>query len=135
MHEIFHDMKEFRFSGDVKELKLNKTQLKTLLVLYSQKESNMSTSSRVLDIEKGSFTSVIDNLIDCGLVERRRDENDRRKVRISLTEAGIMFVEDILLEMSRQVDKKLDVLSGEDKKRFVNAINDLAEITEKLGER
>ena len=44
-----------------------------------------------------------------------------------------MFVEDILLEMSRQVDKKLDVLSGEDKKRFVNAINDLAEITEKLG--
>lgn len=36
----------------------------------------------------GSVTSVVDTLVRDGLVERRRDEGDRRVVRLYLTETG-----------------------------------------------
>ena len=44
----------------------------------------------------GNMTTVIDNLEKQGLVRRHRREDDRRKVDITLAEAGRKLVEEVL---------------------------------------
>ena len=39
-------------------------------------------------LDKSTVTSLLGRMIDNGLVQRRADENDRRTVRIRLTETG-----------------------------------------------
>jgi DNA-binding MarR family transcriptional regulator len=44
--------------------------------------------SAKLELSSGAMTNRIDRLEEDGLVERRRDPDDRRGVRVALTEAG-----------------------------------------------
>ncbi len=135
MYKMFHDVKNLEIPQTAGDVKLNKTQQKTLLVLFSEKRLNMSTSCKILNMEKGSFTSVIDSLIQLQLVERQRDTEDRRKVHISLTEAGRKLVTQRMDVIRKRIEHKLAVLSAKDYNRFINAIDELADITEKLGEK
>ncbi len=56
----------------------------------------------------GNLTFVVDNLVRLGLVERERDTGDRRRVMVTLTEAGReritqlfpLHVQDIVTEFS-----------------------------------
>ena len=132
MYKMFHDIKELEIPDQSVKSHLNKTQRKTLLILYSEEKINMSKFCRILNVEKGFFTSVIDSLLELGLVERLRDNQDRRKVHIYLTLQGRKLVKKGIETMSAQIDYKLSSLSNEDYKRFIKAINDLSEITKKL---
>ncbi len=133
MHQLFHNVTHIEFSQTGEDVKLNKTQQKTLMILYSEKSLNMSTLCRILNMEKGSFTSVIDNLIRFELVERKRDDKDRRKVHINLTAAGRKLVKQRMDLISKQIEQKLAVLSDKDYNRFINAVEILEDITAKLG--
>ncbi len=46
--------------------------------------------------DSGALTRVIDQLADRGLVERRRSEEDRRKVNLHLTPAGLATCEQLI---------------------------------------
>lgn len=48
----------------------------------------MSETASILGITTGTLTVAIDRLVKKGYVDRKRDENDRRIVRISLTRQG-----------------------------------------------
>lgn len=71
-----------------KDLKLGKNQVRLIYFLYRKKEMLPSRLGMFLDMKKGSLTTLIDNLENMNLVYRRRDDADRRKIWISLTEKG-----------------------------------------------
>jgi DNA-binding MarR family transcriptional regulator len=52
------------------------------------KERTMSDTAKDLKITSGTLTAAIDNLIKKGYVVRRRSAEDRRVVKIKLTEKG-----------------------------------------------
>lgn len=52
------------------------------------KERTMSDTAKDLRITSGTLTTAIDNLIKKGYVARRRSAEDRRVVKIKLTEKG-----------------------------------------------
>ena len=83
-------------------------------------------------MEKGSFSSVVDGLINKNLVLRERDKKDRRKVHIHLTDAGSSRVENEIENIGIRLEDKLDILSPEDLKQFIWAIEVLNDITNKL---
>ena len=130
MYKLFHDLKEIQ-SADT-SMRLNPTQKKTLLILYTESNSSMTQICRIMNMEKGSFTSVIDGLIKKGLLLRKRDENDRRKIHIYLTDAGKSFVENEIENIRIKLENKIEVLSDEDVTLFYRAIIDLKKITNKL---
>lgn len=133
MNIMFHDINGFKPLEEVNPLGLNKTQGKTLFILHSEEEMNMSRFCRILNMEKGSFTSVIDSLVDKDLVLRQRDNDDRRKVYIRLSEKGKDYIEKEIDIMISYIENKLSVLSKEDLSSFIQAIDNLSEITKKLG--
>jgi len=47
----------------------------------------------------GTITSVVDTLVRDGLVERRRDDGDRRVVRLHLTDPGRRKATEVLLQV------------------------------------
>ena len=130
MYKLFHDLKKIE-SADI-EMRLNKTQKKTLLILYTENNSSMTQICRMMNMEKGSFSSVVDGLINKNLVLRERDKKDRRKVHIQLTDSGSSLVENEIENIRIRLEDKLDILSSEDLKQFIWAIEVLNDITNKL---
>lgn len=51
-------------------------------------ERTMSDTAKAVKVTTGTLTTAIDNLIKKGYVERRRSSEDRRVVKIRLTERG-----------------------------------------------
>jgi len=74
----------------------------------------------------GNLTLVIDNLVQRGLVERQRDQSDRRYLTIHLTEAGRQLMSDIFPQHVEYVVTAIGVLTVEEQQQ-------LAALCRKLG--
>lgn len=127
MHKMFHD-----FHADSGELQLNRTQMKTLMVIYMEHSPHMSQVCYHMNMEKGSLTPVVDTLLELGLLQRERNPADRRKVILSLTDRGHALVVENLHQVHRHILERLKHLPKEDVQRFKRAMLDLHEITLKL---
>lgn len=75
------------------------------------KERTMSDTAKDLRVTSGTLTTAVDNLIKKGYVERRRSVEDRRVVKIKLTEKGMEafkahadFHKDLVISALQQLD-------------------------------
>ena len=68
----------------------------------------------------GNMTLVIDNLVKRGLVERRRDENDRRYITVHLTPAGLALIENYFPSHVQAIVDELQVLTAEEQEQFAS---------------
>lgn len=75
------------FVGEWPQIELTMTQLRAL-VLLSQEPQRMGSLASWMGIGMSSATSLMDRLVDKGLVERTSDPQDRRVVTCSLTPRG-----------------------------------------------
>ncbi|MEH7494336.1 MarR family winged helix-turn-helix transcriptional regulator [Neobacillus niacini] len=57
--------------------------------IQNSKECTSSELAEAFEVNKSAITAIINRLADRGLIERTRDENDRRVVYLSLSEKGI----------------------------------------------
>lgn len=62
----------------------------------------------------GNITMVIDNLEKRGLVERRRDQRDRRRVMVRLTAEGERLIAEVFPQHVRNVIAEMAVLPPEE---------------------
>ncbi|MGI6412685.1 MAG: MarR family winged helix-turn-helix transcriptional regulator [Syntrophomonadaceae bacterium] len=90
---------------------ITKNQSKLISILYRYDDITATELARMLDIEKGSLTTMIDQLQEMGLVIREIDPHDRRKLLLSLSPAGEEQVEkmmelydQILVELFHKVE-------------------------------
>ena len=59
-----------------------------ILEMLAQREMSQQDLQKELHIQSGSISELITKLENKGLVLRRRDDQDRRKVTLEITEAG-----------------------------------------------
>ena len=119
-------LKRYSSSYDV-----NKTQLRALIFIKKNGAISMTDLCAKLNIEKGSLTSMVDDLTKKGYVFRENDSTDRRKYLITITEKGINLAVDFMDKLSEQLEEKFYRLSTEDKDRYIEAINTLEYILNK----
>lgn len=62
--------------------------LRALFVLTAEEEVTAGRLAREAELNPASVTAMVDHLEEEGLVERRRDDHDRRLCLISLTDQG-----------------------------------------------
>lgn len=67
---------------------LTNDQFIILRLINSQELCTSTYLAEAVAVGKSSITAIINRLVDAGLIERTRDENDRRQVYLSLTEQG-----------------------------------------------
>ena len=127
MHKVFHD-----FLHETGEYELNKTHMKTMMIIYMGDHPHMTHVCSHMNMEKGSLTPVIDSLIEAGLATRMRNKEDRRKVNLSLTEEGRHLVVRNLRRAQEHILKKIGHLPEDMIDRFKRAVLDLHEIAQNL---
>ncbi len=83
----------------------------------------------------GTLTSVVDTLVREGYVERRRDEGDRRVVRLHVTEAGRRVCEDYVTQAGPRWRDAFGFVRPADepviRKFFTDMIGQFTELTRK----
>ena len=110
---------------------INKTQLRALMIIKNNRAISMTTLCNKLNIEKGSLTSMIDDLTSKGYVTRQRDISDRRKYLIIITKNGEDIASDFLDKLKIKLEEKLCRLEEDDQKRYIYALNTLEDILNK----
>lgn len=119
-------LKRYSSSYDV-----NKTQLRALIFIKKNGAISMTDLCAKLNIEKGSLTSMVDDLTKKGYVTRERDISDRRKYLITITERGEIIASDFVDKLKLSLEERLIKLTEEDKKKYIGAVKTLEEIFDK----
>ena len=70
------------------KIDLTYTQYITMMVLWEKKELNVKTLGNILLLDSGTLTPLLKKLENKGLVEIKKDELDKRNLKISLTNEG-----------------------------------------------
>jgi len=110
---------------------VNKTQLRALMFIKNNGAISMTDLCAKLNIEKGSLTSMVDDLTEKRYVIRTKDLSDRRKYLISITEKGTILACDFTDKLSDKLEEKFLKLNEDDQNRYMEAINTLQYILNK----
>lgn len=105
---------------------LSVSQFGTLETLYHLGTMSQTDICGKLLKSGGNTTLVIDNLEKRGLVNRRRDPNDRRVMLVELTEEGRELISSIFPQHARAIAEELSVLTPDEQRQ-------LGELCRKLG--
>lgn len=94
--------------------RLSHGQYHAVSLLYRSGSRSMSELANEMQISKQQLTPLVNKLIDQGLLVKKEDENDRRVVRIDVTEQGKGIVKELFEEVRLDILEKLRKLSGEE---------------------
>lgn len=110
---------------------VNKTQLRALVFIKNHGNISMTELCAKLNIEKGSLTSMIDDLTKKGYVYREKDLADRRKYLIVITKEGEKLAIDFIDKLSNELERKLYKLDEIDRVKYQEALETLQYILNK----
>ncbi|MDU2665164.1 MAG: MarR family transcriptional regulator, partial [Clostridium perfringens] len=85
-----------------------------------------------LSISKSNMTPIIDKLIQENLVERFTDPNDRRIIRVRVTEKGHNFCLKQREKTKKHLEEKISSLSSEELERVKDLAKELNSIFSKI---
>jgi MarR family 2-MHQ and catechol resistance regulon transcriptional repressor len=105
---------------------LTSGQFGVLETLYHLGPLHQGTLGDKLLQSKGNISTIVTNLADRDLVERRRDPDDRRYVEIHLTEEGRRLIADLFPEHVRTITETFDALEEQE-------VETLSRLCKKLG--
>jgi len=81
---------------------LTKSQFQALMLLERREQTTASELAAMLGMAKSNTTPLVDSLVNRKLVSRVYSQKDRRKVHLSLAQAGAAILKQIHMEMVHQ---------------------------------
>ena len=121
------DIKKF-----ISDKNVNKTQLRALTFIKNYGAINMTELCNMLNIEKGSLTTMIDDLVEKGYVERVNDKKDRRRYIIVLTEAGDVLSDNFMTYLKGSLEQKMGNIGMDKMSSLVGSMENIINITESI---
>lgn len=113
-------------------LDINKTQTKIIMFVYENSEKSMSEISLMTGLEKSSFTRSVDCLVQNGFITRIALENDRRKIKLSLTNKGIKAAKRIKNDFDIYLDSLISDFSEKEKNEFFESLETISKYMNKI---
>ncbi|AHL76311.1 MarR family transcriptional regulator [Stutzerimonas stutzeri] len=97
---------------------LTAAQFKVVLLMGHRSASTPAELSRILSIDSGAMTRMLDRLEGKDLLRRERCDNDRRQVQLVLTERGTTLSEQIPAIAADAMNELTECLSGAEVSEF-----------------
>jgi DNA-binding MarR family transcriptional regulator len=116
-----------RIEAAFSEHELSFSQWTVLMALRDGVARNAAELCREMSHDSGALTRVLDQLVHRGLVERRRNDDDRRSFDLSLTETGRRSAEALVPLVVNCLNRAMENFSVED-------IDTLAKLLVKLAD-
>ena len=104
--------------------KLSAAQLRTICVIGRNENIRMKDIADRMELTTGTVTVMIDRLQQMGLVERRRNESDRRSYKILLSERGRKYYDEHRKRQRELVRKLANKVSESDRETTERVLGD-----------
>jgi MarR family transcriptional regulator, organic hydroperoxide resistance regulator len=88
-----------------------------------------------LDLTTPRVASALNSLAKKGYIERNRDENDKRMVIVSITEAGKSFMMEEYNKLISMMQQTLERLGENDAQELIRIIKRIKEITNEMNDQ
>lgn len=112
--------------------RLSMVNLQVLMLLAEEGSTPMGALADALDVSQASATGIVDRMEERGLVERVRDEDDRRVVKVTLTETGRQLMVGLATERRERLGMLLEELSDEELSALLRGSRALRQARERL---
>lgn len=103
-------------------------QFSTLQYILNHETCTSTDISQAFGIGKSAVTAQVNRLYDKGLIERHRDEKDRRNVYLHVTPKGIELVQFTEKELYNVLGEYLANFDHEEIRSFINSLEKLASL-------
>jgi DNA-binding MarR family transcriptional regulator len=103
-----------------------------LMMLQRNNAVTMSEIGKELCIPKPNVTPIVDKLVDSKLVERISDSNDRRIVRIKITQKGLDAIVQVKVLMQDSIKGKIALLSENDLDKLSASLVNIKDVLQKI---
>lgn len=121
MTQIVHRMKQPN-GGLAEKHGLTGQQMFTLWRVSEDGPLTMSEFAALFGVSHGVATRMVDRLVDKGMVSRRRDDADRRVVRVSASKLGRRVAEDAIAEVQGFIKSVFKGVSREDREQYLSIL-------------
>lgn len=108
-------------------------QYQILRLINAQEQCTSTYLAESFAVGKSSITAIINRLVEAGMIERTRDENDRRQVYLSMTEHGRNVFEASELQVQEVLSPYLSHFEEKDIEMFVVMFEKLANLIQDDG--
>ena len=125
--------KILRVASSKKRVNPINTQFQVLAIVMHSGNLQTSEIGRRLGISSPNMTPLIDRLIEKGYAERLSGSQDRRVIKIAITEKGRRFVAGRRRLMRNEIKKNLSTLSIEDVSTLSGAIETFRQVIGRVG--
>jgi len=122
------------FERDFKKMHVTQSQILVMRVLNQYGDMKMSDISRELDLSNSTVSGIIDRLVEKKIVKRKRSEEDRRIVMISLAEEYCKPVKKQLNAFALKMRRALSTATEEDLDSIMQGLEKLERILEESQE-
>jgi DNA-binding MarR family transcriptional regulator len=104
---------------------VSSTQLHVLFLLSCNGALPMSRLAELMDVSLPNATGIVERMVEHGLAERTRDDQDRRLVLVSATDTGQATVEEIDLVRRKRLADVLGHMRRDQLERALDTFRDL----------
>ncbi|KJJ84637.1 Bacterial regulatory protein, MarR [Candidatus Omnitrophus magneticus] len=108
--------------------KITLPQFWALDYLYANGASAMTTLARFFKTSKAATTGLTDRLIIQGLILRKKDNSDRRLVKIELTSKGRSIIETIRKHKHKHLVRLFKNISARDRKEYLRILEQVVKL-------
>jgi DNA-binding MarR family transcriptional regulator len=129
VHTIMYDLKP------PEESKINMTQLRALFVLREHGDLSMKELGNRIGMTKGSLTQVVDRLVDIDFAVRKRSSEDRRQVKVSITELGLNITSQADKRFENHIFENIQLLDDKEATELLNALKTLRRVSATIEEK
>jgi DNA-binding MarR family transcriptional regulator len=110
-------------------------QYRSLVVLASRGAQGIASLAEALNVTPPTASRLCDRLVRKGLVRRRTDRNDRRQVRVALTESGRRLVDVVTERRRHEIAELLEAVPEDARRSVVAGLQLLAEAAGEVPEQ
>ena len=110
------------FQGQFNDHQITPTQFSTLVKLRDRGEASQNHLGRLTAMDPATIQGVTRRLIDRGLVATKADEQDKRKMLLSLTPEGAELIEKLVDKGKTVTELTLAPITAEEQKQLLDLL-------------
>lgn len=97
-------------------------QLRVLTLMAQHGSLTLGAVAAALGVHPSNATRMVDRLVAAGLVDRQDDPDDRRQLRLTLTDEGSDLIESVMAHRRAAVRRALAEMPADERSRFADSL-------------
>lgn len=114
----------------VSPLSLTANQWQPLILIYYKKIDSPAELAKSLQVDNAAVTRTLDRLEQKGFIRRQKNDNDKRQIKIVLTEAGSAISKQILPIIADGLNIQLHGFDEQEITSLINMLNKIIKNSE-----